>query len=100
MRAGRATLLGQWGWKLFARKGRRHVAVTAVARKLVVQVWHLLSGNPPIALETPKSFTLKLHKLAVALGAPLRRQLQLGDTLSACLQSLRSRALQASHLAP
>lgn len=100
LRAGRATLLGQWGWKLFARKGSRHVAVTAVARKLVVQVWHLLSGNPPIALETPKSFTLKLHKLAVALGAPLRRQLQLGDTLSACLQSLRSRALQASHLAP
>ena len=27
LRMGRATLLGQWGWKLFARKGNRNVAV-------------------------------------------------------------------------
>ena len=83
---GRATALGQWGWKLFARKGNRNVAVAAVARKLLVQVWHMLSGNPPTALETDKSFTLKLHKLAVVLGAPLRRELRLGDTLPACIQ--------------
>ena len=84
LRMGRATALGQWGWKLFARKGNRNVAVAAVARKLLVQVWHMLSGNPPTALETDKSFTLKLHKLAVWYwDAPLRRQLQLGDTLPA-----------------
>ena len=100
LRMGRATALGQWGWKLFARKGNRNVAVAAVARKLLVQVWHMLSGNPPTALETDKSFTLKLHKLAVALGAPLRRELQLGDTLSACIQTLRSRALQPANIAP
>ncbi|HEU4679656.1 MAG TPA: transposase [Terrimicrobiaceae bacterium] len=94
LRSGRATALGQWGWKLFARKGSRHVAVAAVARKLLVQVWHLLSGHPPIALETHKSFTLKLHKLAAALGAPLRRQLGLGDSLSSCIHTLQSRALQ------
>ncbi|MGB7789593.1 MAG: hypothetical protein WBL39_00140, partial [Terrimicrobiaceae bacterium] len=41
-----------------------------------------------------ESFTLKLHKLALALGAPWRRQLQLGDTLPACIHTLRSRALQ------
>ncbi|MCP5543255.1 MAG: transposase [Akkermansiaceae bacterium] len=29
--------LGQWGWKIFARRGNRNVAVTAVARKLVVR---------------------------------------------------------------
>ncbi|MGA7392026.1 MAG: hypothetical protein WCC08_05540 [Terrimicrobiaceae bacterium] len=29
---GRATALGQWGWKLFARKGNRNVAVAALAR--------------------------------------------------------------------
>ena len=73
LRNCRATALGQWGWKLFARKGNRNVAVAAVARKLLVQVWHMLSGNPPTALETDKSFTLKLHKLAVVLGASLRR---------------------------
>ena len=66
LRNCRATALGQWGWKLFARKGNRNVAVAAVARKLLVQVWHMLSGNPPTALETDKSFTLKLHKLAVS----------------------------------
>ena len=37
LRMGRHTVLGKWGWKLFARKGNRNVAVTAVARKLVVQ---------------------------------------------------------------
>jgi transposase len=100
LRMGRATLLGQWGWKLFARKGNRNVAVAALARKLLVQVWHMLSGNPPTALETDKSFTLKLHKLAVALGAPLRRQLRLGDTLPDCIRTLRSRTLQAANTAP
>ena len=35
------TVLGKWGWKLFARKGDRNTAVASVARKLVVQVWHL-----------------------------------------------------------
>ena len=100
LRMGRATALGQWGWKLFARKGNRNMAVAAVARKLLVQVWHMLSGNPPTALETDKSFTLKLHKLAVVLGASLRRELRLGDTLPAGIQTLRSRALQAANIAP
>ncbi len=100
LRNCRATALGQWGWKLFARKGNRNVAVAAVARKLLVQVWHMLSGNPPTALETDKSFTLKLHKLAVVLGASLRRELRLGDTLPACIQTLRSRALQPANIAP
>ena len=55
LKMGRHSALGQWGWKLFARKGHRHIAVAAVARKLVVQVWHLLSGNPPLALEANKT---------------------------------------------
>ncbi|MES2570179.1 MAG: hypothetical protein V4710_09015 [Verrucomicrobiota bacterium] len=38
LRVGRNTTLGKWGWKLFARKGARNIAVAAVARKLVVQV--------------------------------------------------------------
>ena len=64
-----------------------------MARKLLVQVWHMLSGNPPIALETDKSFTLKLHKLAVVLGASLRRELRLGDTLPACIQRCAKKSL-------
>jgi len=65
---GSNTPLGQWGWRLCARKGNRNVAVAAVARKLVVLVWHLLQGNPPLALESDKSLRLKLHKLSVLLG--------------------------------
>lgn len=93
LRMGRHTVLGQWGWKLFARKGNRNVAVAAIARKLLVQVWHMLAGNPPNALESAKSFTLKLHKLAVVLGTSLRSKLNLGSSLAACVQTLRQRAL-------
>jgi transposase len=93
LKMGRNTPLGKWGWKLFARKGHRNVAVAAVARKLVVQVWHLLSGNPPLALETDKSLTLKLNKLAVALGKSLRVQLDLPSKLKECITQLQQRIL-------
>jgi transposase len=96
LRMGRATPLGQWGWKLFARKGNRNIAVAAVARKLVVQVWHLLSGNPPEALEPSKSFDLKLHKLAVTLGKPLRAKLALPDKLGKCVAHFRNQLLIAT----
>lgn len=91
LRMGRATTLGQWGWKLFARKGHRNVAVAAIARKLVVQVWHLLNGNPPTALEKDKSFTVKLTKVAVLLGKELRLELGLGKTLKECVEILHAR---------
>jgi len=93
LRMGRHTSLGQWGWKLFARKGHRNIAVAAVARKIAVQVWHLLSGHPPTALEANPSLTLKLHKLAVALGKSLRPQMGLPATLKSCVAHLRQRIL-------
>jgi len=91
MRSGRNTPLGQWGWKLFARKGNRNVAVAAIARKLLVQVWHLLHGNPPLALESDTSFRIKLQKLAVALGSTLRTRIGLGKTLEDTVKTLLSR---------
>jgi transposase len=101
LRMGRATPLGQWGWKLFARKGNRNVAVTAVARKLVVQVWHLLSGNPPVTLDTSKSVTIKLHKLSVVLGKTMRAKLSLPSNLAECVAHLRRQLLepQKMHIA-
>jgi transposase len=90
LRMGKNTPLGQWGWKLFARKGQRNIAVTAVARKLLVQVWHLLSGNPPKALESDKSHALKLKKLAVMLGTDLRAQLTLPSKVQACVAHLQN----------
>ena len=78
--------MGQWGWKLFARKGQRNIAVAAVARKLAVQAWHLLSGNPPETLEPSKTLELKLHKLAVTLGKPLRKALKLPPRNKDCIR--------------
>lgn len=100
LRMGRHTLLGQWGWKLFARKGSRNVAVAALARKLAVQVWHALRGNPPTALESDKSFRLKLQKLAVTMGASLRADLGLGRSLTECTRALLRRCLPAETAAP
>jgi hypothetical protein len=91
MRSGRNTPLGQWGWKLFARKGNRNVAVAAIARKLLVQVWHLLHGNPPLALESDTSFRIKLQKLAVALGTTLRTGIGLGKSLEDSIKTLLAR---------
>jgi transposase len=90
LRTGKNTPLGKWGWKLFARKGQRNIAVTAVARKLLVQVWHLLSGNPPEALEPGKSLTTKFKKLAVMLGKDLRALLSLPSNVEACVAHLQS----------
>jgi transposase len=94
LRSGAHTALGKWGWRLFARKGTRNTAVAAVARKLVVQVWHLLSGNPPTAIEQDKSLTCKLTRVAAALGAKLRKQLGFPSTLAACVTELQRRILE------
>jgi hypothetical protein len=93
LRSGKNTPLGKWGWKLFARKGNRNIAVAAVARKLLVQVWHLLSGNPPVALEPDRSFAIKLQKLCVTLGKNMREQLQLPSRLADCVELLQTRIL-------
>ena len=93
LRMGRDTVLGKWGWKLFARKGNRNIAVAAIARKLVVQVWHLLSGNPPTALETDKSHVLKLQKLVVTIGKELRTKMGLPSQINACILELQKRMI-------
>jgi transposase len=93
LRMGRTTPLGKWGWKLFARKGQRNIAVAAVARKLLEQVWHMLMGNPPTELEPDKSFVLKLRKLTVTLGKALRAELGLPATLDACVLHFQNQLL-------
>lgn len=89
LRMGKRTAIGAWGMKLFLRKGKRNIAVAAVARKLAVQVWHVLSGNPPEALEPDKSYDAKLEKLACQLGKSLRQQLAMPATLKECVVHLR-----------
>lgn len=93
LRMGKHSTLGQWGWRLFARKGNRNVAVAAIARKMLVQVWHMLQGNPTAASESGKSFTEKLQKLAVVLGSAMRTKLGLGESIVQCVCTLRQRSL-------
>jgi transposase len=100
MRMGGNTTLGKWGWKLFARKGNRNTAVVAVARKLLVQIWHLLSGNPPVALEADKSLTLKLQRLVGGLGKSLREEIGLSGSLNECVLELQRRLLSSPPTAP
>ena len=88
LRMGRHSPLGEWGMKLLLRKGNRNVAVAAVARKLAVQVWHLLSGNPPEILETDKSLRTKLAKLCVTLGKKLRADLAFPPSVAESVDSL------------
>ena len=90
---GAATKMGAWALKLFFRKGQRNIAVVALARKLLVQVWHVLSGNPPTAPEADKSYELKLRKLLALLGGELRAELGLPATIPRCVEALRIKTL-------
>lgn len=91
LRAGAKTPLGRWGWKLFTRKGIRNTAVSAVARKLAVQVWHLLMGNPPQALEGDKTLAVKLQRLAASLDEAVRTGLGLAAKPADCVAMLLER---------
>ena len=96
MRMGGKTELGKWGWKLFARKGYRNIAVVAVARKMAVQVWHVLSGNPPTMVEKDRSLAAKLQKLIVVLGKDLRAKMGLPSTLAEGIRELQTRLCSSS----
>ena len=61
--------LQKWGLAIAARRGRYKAAV-AVARKLTVAVWHLLSGHVIGAIERMDRLQTKLGKLATELGVP------------------------------
>lgn len=52
-----------------ARRGR-HVATVAVARKLAVLAWHLLTRGEDYAFQRPSAVRRKLRRLELAAGAP------------------------------
>lgn len=70
--------LHRWGWKLALTKDHNQ-AVAAVARKLVVSIWHLLMGHFSPLLETNSHLTQKLLKLATVLGRDTLKQLGFAD---------------------
>lgn len=78
-------LLAKWGMALMMRKGHRNIAVSAIARKMVMQVWHLLMGHKSDWLEPTKSRNTKYTKLMGTLGKEKRTQLSLPNKVDDCL---------------
>lgn len=91
LRMCRTSPIGKWGWKLFARKGNRNIAVVAVARKLSAQIWHLLMGNRPEALESSKSRDIKYNKLLASISKVKRIEMGLKGTLKEELSELNKK---------
>lgn len=72
---GSKTPLGRWGRKLLARKGVRHLAVCAVARKLAVAVWYLMMGRWTTLEEVDAALNVKLGQIISQVGAAGLKQL-------------------------
>ena len=60
--------LALWGKKLLARKGERHLSVSAVARKLAVAVWYLMAGRWTTLEEIDRELNVKIGKMISSVG--------------------------------
>jgi transposase len=67
LRCGK-TSLAKWGKKLLARKGSVNLAVCAVARKLAVAAWYLMSGQWTALQELDAGLKLKIGKIISQVG--------------------------------
>lgn len=74
----KASPLHRWAWKLAIKK-HHNQAVAAVARKLVIAIWHLLRGHFSPLVEVGDHLTTKLYKLATILGRETLRSLGFKD---------------------
>ena len=60
--------LREWGWRVFARRGSRNIAIIAVARKLATQVWYELKGKAPKHQEPTRLLRTKFTLLLACLS--------------------------------
>lgn len=87
--------LRAFGERTRARRGAQ-VAAVAVARKLVVLCWHLLTKEEDYAFQRPSLTRQKTRRLELAAGAPRRTSRPDGLTVSPTVaQRAAERALQA-----
>lgn len=77
LRQGSKSALGKWGMSLFLRKGNKNIAVSAIARRLAMQVWHILMGHRTELLEPTKSRNVKFGKLLAMIGKEGREKIDL-----------------------
>jgi len=62
------TPLAQWGKKLLGRKGSVKLVVAAIARKLTVAIWYLMSGRWTALNEIDKRLSIKVGKIITSVG--------------------------------
>ena len=96
MRAKNGGHLRDWGQGLFVRKGNRNTAVAAVARRLAMQLWHLLMGHGETRSEQEKPLLTKLGKICRSLGSGLLGQLALPEKAAAAARELFQQINQQS----
>jgi hypothetical protein len=80
-----ASNLRDWGWRLYLRKGNRNIAVVAVARKLAMQLWHLMRGGCTTHQDQKKSLKLKAGRLFRLLEKSTRIELGYCEKISDCV---------------
>jgi hypothetical protein len=71
--------LSRWGFKLFARTGKRNIAVVAIARKLAHALYYILAGKSTDLLEQREPMKRKLNKLSAEIGKEGRKKLGLPE---------------------
>jgi transposase len=67
--------LREWGWRVFARRGNRNIAIIAVARKLATQAWYELKGKAPAYREASTLLRVKFTNLLSCLEKEEVKQL-------------------------
>lgn len=67
--------LSQWGFRLFARKGNRNIAVVAIARRLATALFYILSGRESDLAEQEVPLRRKFYTLSGDIGKDGRKQL-------------------------
>jgi transposase len=82
--------------RIRARRGA-NVATVAVARKLVVLFWHLLTKNEEYAFGRPSLTTEKLRRMELTAGAPTRRGKRSGGRVYASAEERRREQQVAVH---
>ena len=66
--------LQKWGLSVALRRGSNRAGV-AVARKLVVAIWHVMQGDWKVVAEVSGTLATKIFKLATELGVETLKQL-------------------------
>ena len=87
-RAKNKNKLTRWGFRLFARKGNRNIAVVAIARKLATALYYILSGRESDLAEQEAPLRRKFYNLSGDIGKAGRVQLGLPEKTKDCVDHL------------